>query len=314
MTPVVSIITPTYNRAHLLPRAWASLRKQTLTAFQWIIVDDGSIDNTHAVVGGFSDDRICYLYQKNSGVNAARNHGELKIRAPYVVFLDSDDELYDQNTLAMMVDEITNVPAEVGLVRFTVIDGQGREGLHYMQSARMVTDYTDNICEKNHWGEFFPIYKAEVLKVSPWPKFNGYEVIRHWRIAKLYPAIVVHRAALLVHRPVHDYHRAAGDNLTGMHSIIRRADSLVEAVSQLIEDHRGAWLKNCPCQLGRYLLYQAMYAALAGNTFRAWRAVLSALRWADGKVRLKAIALIAALFLPLLARRWIFIQRARKQS
>ncbi len=306
MNPAVSIITPTYNRARLLPRVWASLRKQTLGDFQWIIVDDGSTDDTRGVVENFGDKRIHYVYQRNAGVNVARNRGEREIEAGYVIFLDSDDELHDQHTLAMMVDEIASAPAEIGLVRFTVIDSEGREGLHYMERDRMVTGYADNICEKNHWGEFFPIYKTEVLKISPWPAFNGYEVIRHWRIAK-------HHPALLVHRPARVYHRAAGDNLTGMHSVIRRSASMTEAVSQLINEHRAAWLEYCPCQLGRYQLYQAMYAALSGQILRAWCAVLSTFRWADRNTRMKAIVLTVTLFLPLALRRWLFIQRATRQ-
>lgn len=313
MSPIVSIITPTFNRAHLLPRVWASLRKQTLSDFQWIIVDDGSVDDTREVVGKFDDKRIHYVYQQNGGVNAARNRGEQEIQAGYVIFLDSDDELYDQHTLALMVDEIASVPAEIGLVRFTVIDSEGREGLHYMERDRMVTGYTDNICEQNHWGEFFPIYKVDVLKISPWPAFNGYEVIRHWRIAKQRPALVVRHPALLVHRLACVYHRAAGDNLTGIHSVIRRSASMAEAVAQLISEHRVAWLEHCPRQLGRYQLYHAMYAALSGQALRAWCVILPAIRWADRKTRFKAIALMATLFLPLALRRWIFIQRATRQ-
>ena len=71
MAPTVSIVTPTYNRAHLLPRAWASIARQTETRLEWIVVDDGSTDNTRQVVLAFNDPRIHYIYQHNQGENEA---------------------------------------------------------------------------------------------------------------------------------------------------------------------------------------------------------------------------------------------------
>ena len=84
MAPTVSIVTPTYNRAHLLPRAWASIARQTETRLEWIVVDDGSTDNTRQVVLAFNDPRIHYIYQHNQGVNEARNRGGLEVRGDYV--------------------------------------------------------------------------------------------------------------------------------------------------------------------------------------------------------------------------------------
>jgi len=92
--PLVSVIIPTYNRADLLPRAIRSALTQTFKDFELIIVDDGSTDNTEALVKGFikEDDRIRYIYQKNQGESEARNTGLLNARGRYIAFLDSDDE------------------------------------------------------------------------------------------------------------------------------------------------------------------------------------------------------------------------------
>lgn len=91
--PTVSIIIPTYNRAHLLGRAIQSVLNQTYKDFELIVVDDGSTDNTEQIVRSFSDERIRYVrHKKNKGVAAARNTGIKTARGEYMAFQDSDDE------------------------------------------------------------------------------------------------------------------------------------------------------------------------------------------------------------------------------
>ena len=90
--PLVSIIIPTYNRGHLLERAIRSVRAQTYTNWELIIVDDGSTDNTRELLAGAGD--IRYHYQKNQGQGAARNTGLRHSQGEYIASLDSDDEWY----------------------------------------------------------------------------------------------------------------------------------------------------------------------------------------------------------------------------
>jgi glycosyltransferase involved in cell wall biosynthesis len=92
LCPSFSITIPTYNRAHLLPRAITSVLNQTFGDFELTIVDDGSTDDTEEVVKSFADPRIRYLYQSNSGGGAARNRGARASTGKYITFLDSDDE------------------------------------------------------------------------------------------------------------------------------------------------------------------------------------------------------------------------------
>ncbi len=90
--PLVSIIIPAYNRSHLIERAIRSVRAQTYTNWQLIIVDDGSTDDTRQLLASTTD--IEYHYQTNQGQGAARNTGLRHSRGEYIASLDSDDEWY----------------------------------------------------------------------------------------------------------------------------------------------------------------------------------------------------------------------------
>jgi glycosyltransferase involved in cell wall biosynthesis len=91
MTPEVSVVVPTWNRAHLLRESLVSLLGQEGAALEVILVDDGSTDGTAALVETLGDDRIRYLRREHAGIAAARNAGIAAVRAPYVAFHDSDD-------------------------------------------------------------------------------------------------------------------------------------------------------------------------------------------------------------------------------
>jgi glycosyltransferase involved in cell wall biosynthesis len=93
VSPMVSVVLPTYNRAAYLGRAIQSVLAQTHTNLELIVVDDGSGDDTAAVVAGIADERLRYLrLDQNAGVSAARNHGVRAARSVWVTFQDSDDE------------------------------------------------------------------------------------------------------------------------------------------------------------------------------------------------------------------------------
>jgi GT2 family glycosyltransferase len=92
-TPQFSIVIPTLNRAQVLPVAIRSVLAQTDGDFELLVVDDGSTDDTAAVVAAIDDPRVRYLPQPQTGVCAARNAGAAAARGRFLVFLDSDDEL-----------------------------------------------------------------------------------------------------------------------------------------------------------------------------------------------------------------------------
>lgn len=95
--PKVSVVIPTYNRAHLIGRAIQSVLDQTFQNFEIIIIDDGSTDNTEELIKELEkkDKRIRYIrHEKNKGPAAARNTGIKVARGEYIAFQDSDDEWF----------------------------------------------------------------------------------------------------------------------------------------------------------------------------------------------------------------------------
>lgn len=91
---MISIIIPTYNRAHSIFNSIESVLKQTNPNWELLIIDDGSKDNTHEIVDKYLiDERIQYHYDVNRGVSAARNRGARLSKGDYLIFLDSDDML-----------------------------------------------------------------------------------------------------------------------------------------------------------------------------------------------------------------------------
>jgi glycosyltransferase involved in cell wall biosynthesis len=90
-----SIIIPTYNRAHLLPRCLDSVLAQSLADFEVIVADDGSTDGTRTLVAEYAerDPRVRYAYQDNRGAGDARNLGASLAAGQWLTFLDSDDEV-----------------------------------------------------------------------------------------------------------------------------------------------------------------------------------------------------------------------------
>lgn len=90
--PLVSIIIPTYNRAHLVTRAIKSIENQTYQNIQLIVVDDGSTDNTKEVISQLEG--VEYYYKPNGGQGSARNFGLQYVKGEFVTTLDSDDMWY----------------------------------------------------------------------------------------------------------------------------------------------------------------------------------------------------------------------------
>lgn len=119
--PSVSVVVPTYQRPEFLRRAVASVMGQSLTSWELIIVDDNGADHedrfeTEAIVATYADDpRIRYVrHDRNRGGGAARNTGVEASTAPYVAFLDDDDE-WHPDKLALQLECFEGGPSDVAM-------------------------------------------------------------------------------------------------------------------------------------------------------------------------------------------------------
>jgi glycosyltransferase involved in cell wall biosynthesis len=108
--PLLTIITPTWNRKHLLPRLHDSLLSQDAPegSFEWLVVDDGSTDGTaeyiRSLVGG-SPFRLRFIQQANGGKHRALNRGVQEIVSPWVLVVDSDDWIVPKG-ISLAIEEI----------------------------------------------------------------------------------------------------------------------------------------------------------------------------------------------------------------
>lgn len=171
----LSIITPTYNRSNYLPRCYESLQKQTSFDFEWIIVDDGSTDNTSEVVSAFSPNRfpITYIKKSNGGKHTALNAARECIRGKYVLILDSDDYLIETAVQEVLEawGQYEHNP-QIGIVTF--LKGSDAEHpvcgvaeynkpVEIMRYRRIRYIRTD-CCE---------VIRTELFKKYPFPVFEG---------------------------------------------------------------------------------------------------------------------------------------------
>jgi glycosyltransferase involved in cell wall biosynthesis len=108
LTPIFSIVTPTYNCANFILRSYKFLDDQTEKSWEWIIIDDGSLDDTKALINSIKDERIIFLtYVNNQGRGYARNLGLKKSRGSIIVIWDVDD-VYFPNRLEVINNNIKN--------------------------------------------------------------------------------------------------------------------------------------------------------------------------------------------------------------
>jgi glycosyltransferase involved in cell wall biosynthesis len=112
--PLISIVIPTYNHAHFLPRAVESALAQEYPAVEIVVVDDGSRDNTATVAAGFGD-RILYVHQENQGLAGARNTGIGASMGEFLFFLDADDWMLP-HTLSRLWEIMSRTGPDCGLV------------------------------------------------------------------------------------------------------------------------------------------------------------------------------------------------------
>lgn len=195
MKNTLTIFTPTYNRAHLLPQLYESLKSQTQKNFEWLIVDDGSTDETKNIVQKWIDEKqldIKYIFQENKGKHIAINNGTEHCKTSLFLNVDSDDYLANNavEEIEKLSEKIMNNPK---IAAFTFILTLEKQIKNLDDFGKLeTTDFS-----KFQWkvkGEMCYCYKTDILKKFPFPYFGGEkfcpESLIHQRIAREYDILL----------------------------------------------------------------------------------------------------------------------------
>jgi len=182
-SPYFTVFTPTYNRAKTLDRVYESLRQQTLHDFEWLIVDDGSTDNTGDLVREWQTEApfsIRYIYQENSGKHVATNVGVREARGDLFLIFDSDDMCVPE-TLEQFKSLWESIPDERRSTYSTVsvlcVDSSGR-AIGGLYPADVVEAENQRLQFRlRSSGERWGVAKTDVLRSFPFPRFNGEKFI-----------------------------------------------------------------------------------------------------------------------------------------
>lgn len=173
----LTVFTPTYNRAHTLTRTYQSLCRQTCRDFEWLIIDDGSTDNTSALVEQWKQENILpirYIYQPNGGLYTGYNTAYLNIDSELCVCIDSDDFMPDdavENILRCW--QINGSERYAGLIGLDFLLDNSPIGGFFPNNLREAW-FMDLYTRKIHIGDAKPVLRTALMKqVAPMVGFPG---------------------------------------------------------------------------------------------------------------------------------------------
>lgn len=174
-----TILTPTFNRAQLLSRLFESLNSQTFKDFEWIVVDDGSTDNTKEIFKQFKKNaqfEIKYIYQENGGKHRALNNGLKHANSELTFIVDSDDYL-PLNSLEICDRVEKTIPENqkeffCGICGLDGYDESTFVGTTYKSKGFLDISNLDR-AKNNILGDKKEVFYSSVLKRFPFPEFNG---------------------------------------------------------------------------------------------------------------------------------------------
>ncbi len=176
--PIVTVLTATYNRKEFLRRLFVSLEEQTDKRFEWLIIDDGSVDGTEEIVNelkAVGTVSMKYFYKPNGGKHTALNYGYQYIATPLTFIVDSDDYL-----TADAIECITQVHNEnesnETLCGYSFLrKSQNGKFLHRGRLPKNGVEESYVACRinRNLGGDMAEVWKTSCLKEYPFPEFLG---------------------------------------------------------------------------------------------------------------------------------------------
>ncbi len=173
---VFTVFTPSYNRAHCLHRVYESLQAQTFRNFEWLIVDDGSTDNTQELIEQWqagADFPIHYIYQENAGKHMAFNRGVQEARGEFFLTLDSDDACVPE-ALERFKYHWDLIPDELK-EKFSAVTALCKDQYGKLVGNSFPFDPTDSDSLEIHYrfkvkGEKWGFQRTDVLRRVPMPE------------------------------------------------------------------------------------------------------------------------------------------------
>lgn len=171
---MLTIFTPTYNRGQLLHRLYHSLQSQSSRDFEWLIVDDGSTDNTASIVQSFIEEQqidIRYYRKENGGKHTAYNYALDQARGDWFLCVDADDFLH-KDALTSLVTVIQEYYTESGIVAYKE-DTRGLRLSDTFPRDIKCCKISDLSLRYNCAGEFSLIFPRKLASKHKFPVFSG---------------------------------------------------------------------------------------------------------------------------------------------
>ena len=203
-----TVFTPTFNRAHTLGRVYDSLKAQTMSDFEWLVVDDGSTDDTRALIERWAGEApfpVRYFYQPNSGKHVAENVAAREARGQFVATIDSDDWYVPDALETFLSTWETIADSErdsfVGVVGLCA-DAQGTLLGTRFPADVFDTTYTDLALRHNVTGDKAGCGRTEIVRGFRFPVVPGETLILEFlvynRIAQRYRIRCVNKVIKVV--------------------------------------------------------------------------------------------------------------------
>lgn len=263
-TPEISVIIPAYNREQTIGRSIESVLAQTFSDIELIVVDDRSADKTIDVVRGFTDPRIrCVVLEKNGGVHIARNHGLEVSRGKFILFLDSDDELY-----AHALEKMHRLFSDesIGLVTapYKLPDGS-LTSFDRPDGEVLFEEYMCNRTMRPNKASLMLFRRAAIGELRWFEKNLDFVFCRR---------VAAKTRQYYISEPLASYHTQKGgtaSSMTAQRKIPNAALSISRAriIADFARDFEPLLSKNCPQLYGYYAYGAAVGLLLGGESVQA---------------------------------------------